>query len=276
MNVSGEQARRTAHISGWGALYWMLVACALGFAACAHGQSFDLLSESRSVSGNAEIVIIGQNAEPATDTETFLVEPPQAFGDFLETGNLAMDLAAPDGTASAHADVLALQDSAMGSEFIQFEGATHAFGTVMGEALPGSFVLTSARSFMEVAFDVHRGRPAVLRVDTSPFFPSTHFGFELSRDGNVVWDVVEMRDPDTGELILSFEVPLQLVPGHYEFKAEMVALNRTAGNDGGQISGSVSLVAIIPEPQTWLLMAAGIVILGVAVRRSRRPVPALA
>jgi hypothetical protein len=76
MNVPDCPARRAACISRWGAFHRMLIACALGFAASAHGQPFDILSESRSVSGGAEIVIIGQNTGPVTQVETFLVEPP--------------------------------------------------------------------------------------------------------------------------------------------------------------------------------------------------------
>jgi hypothetical protein len=181
-----------------------------------------------------------------------------------------MDLAAPDDTASASAEASAFQNSAIGAEFISFQGSANASAMVTGEAAPGSFVVASAGSFIEVVFDVDRAVPSVLTVQTMPTLAGASFGFKLSRDGTVLWNVIERVDPGTGQPIPAFAVPLELLPGHYRFRAEMGAGIATTHYGSSQSFGAVSLRTLIPEPQTWLLTAAGIVVLGIAARRSGR------
>ena len=102
--------------------------------------------------------------------------------------------------------------------------------------------------------------------------PQSAYTFELKRDDSVVWDAESVLDPASGQMIATFSRGLTLQPGHYHLTAGLnVSASATQNGQrfNGQGAAGFALVSAVPEPQTWLLMLAGLGLVGGLVRRAR-------
>ncbi len=246
------------------------VVAALGLFAVVpvHARSFEPVAQARWVIIGGSATVQGQNGETrfVTDFHYQPLLPETNFSPYDVTDNFLLDVAAPDNTAAVHLQGSVSQQSSIGPEAIRFEGSFAASATASGSPGPQSSAnLSGGRgSFLGEFFEVPAPVTAVLTLHAAVTGGAFAFEFLLLNEtlGNVAWSEAASDNAPGGRIIPEHQVTLNLkavVDGHVFL------------NEQGSASGGFSLVAsAIPEPQAWLLLVAGMPLLGVVVKRARR------
>jgi hypothetical protein len=103
----------------------------------------------------------------------------------------------------------------------------------------------------------------------TPIYDISHFAIELKNTNGMRYAFDDSFNADGALELSAILAPSTLgAPGFYQF----VVTGTTAGTAGGIYAGALS-AATVPEPRGWMLMLAGIGLVGVMVERvKRRPV----
>jgi hypothetical protein len=256
--------------------------CARGLAALGgfllsvtvHAQSFQPTVQGRWVQPVGDAVIVGQDGQAGTGKYN-VFQPAPDFGPFIRTGTLHLDVAAPDATAAAHLRGSVSHTSSIDPEAIRYEGSVALSSTTSGTPGPGSYVNANGESFFGLMFDVATPLSVVLSLHA-----------DLAGRGEVNFNFIEeneTRPSIFSERAISFEngtgriVPRELTfalsPGHYNLSMRLdsyvPSLEGVAAATAG-FSLIAAAIPAIPEPQAWLMLVAGLPLLGVMRGRTSR------
>jgi hypothetical protein len=241
---------------------------ALHSAICA--QPFQLVHQGRWVRIEGSASIVGQNGQPGTGSDSrFLpAEPGANFDPFSGTESFQLDVTAPDGTAAAHLLGSVSQTSSIATNAIRYEGSAAMSASTSGTPGAGSTWSIQAfeGSFLAVVFDVAAPVTAVLSLHANGPPGIGSFAVLLHRQLPSGSELIYIEQ---GAQIAPHEVRLALEPGTYDVRGDLGG-GITNESRSGVVDAGFSLVAAIPEPQTWSMLAAGLVLLGVGRRLSSR------
>lgn len=250
----------------------LIPALAAGLLTCsaAGAAGFEYVGQSRTVSmaGTLSLSSYDTNSgasaskgfyESAADWDFGVWDAAVGLSDF----SISSAAGAVDGAGRA------AQHSALEPDRIFFDGFTDAFvggyssnGTASGSA--------GATTGFAVSFFVEE--TTRVRLDMSGTFDIdgvfSQYQFQLSRDGGaVVWDRTYIEDPIYGPLT-SFSRGLTLQAGSYSLYSSLATYGWFEGASGqsGQATAVFTLTAV-PEPASWVLLGAGVAVLGLRRRR---------
>jgi hypothetical protein len=175
----------------------------------------------------------------------------------------------PASEAAASAEASVTQHSLVAAGLIRY--ASEASASASGFAAPAAQYDAHAYglSSMFVEFSVGAPLAVYLTLESDAGGPDDFFGFALQREGVIVWDAEQVADPLTGGANGSFRRLLVLQPGLYSVSADLQTSAVGGGLDHAFASAAFSL-SPAPDPETWLLMLAGLGCVGALVRRRRR------
>jgi hypothetical protein len=253
----------------------LLLACAATSPAYADAGAFVLVSQSRSFWTDPITFARGVDGRSNDyDVPEFAnASDPTYFGSFDTHLNFGTMAVTPDGTATAKAHVSLDLTTLIGTQVISFEAKSAAsalfettapgltFGSATGESSAG----------MGVNFNVLEPLVVTLAMHGSPAHGNGSYSFDLTRGSTVVWTDESVLDPKTKQQTRTFTEVVTLQPGSYHVGAGVGSFARI-GDPAAEASGgftlSVGIASAAPEPQSWLLLVAGLAALAFVRRRA--------
>ena len=251
----------------------LLAAILSAWGLCATAQTFQLISQERALDVywlQGLFPGIGQpqiNDVPAHEG-FFATGPWDAALGHAGFNTITLE----DGSATASSQASVDTRSFIGTERLSFD--TRASAGAFGHAtLPASYIAgSSGNSRMQVAFDI--AAPVTVNLAWSTDLGSTGSRFDVNFTRN--FQTVFFLQGEAATLGLgahSFQEVLLLQPGRYEFFANVMASAYSSDRPypdnlppGSSTTFASFVLAPVPEPETWLLMIAGLCAVAV-VRR---------
>jgi hypothetical protein len=101
---------------------------------------------------------------------------------------------------------------------------------------------------------------------STPVYDISNFAITLKDVNGIVYGTDSTFDPSGALNLSAILLPSTVAaPGFYQF----VVTGTTAGTAGGIYAGALS-AAPVPEPRTWLMLLAGLGLVGMMVERAKR------
>lgn len=167
-----------------------------------------------------------------------------------------------------------LRRPSVDSQRLQFNGSASFDATVSGSPGPGSAFEANAISFFGMFFNVDTTANAVLVYDAvvNGFSLANSIDVEVRResDAEILFSDTLRSDPQSGAAHHAFTMPLRLLPGQYGVSIDVRAINLIPSDFAANSAVAALSISVVPEPQTWLLLAAGLGLLPLTLRSRRR------
>jgi hypothetical protein len=245
----------------------LLAAAAVSLVAPARAQSLQPTVLARWVIFDAAVTVQGQdgNSTHRDDFRNFSWEGTAPF-DHAET--IAMDVPSPDGTAAAHLAGTMSQFSTLDPGHVHYEARMTATTSTSGTPGPGTRGTIGGGNgprsdFLGMFFELTTPTTLVLTLHADMVGGGD---FEYLLHGGTPDSTVFGATASAGNPIPLHSVTLHLVPGTYDMTANLDGGIGLGGQATAVAGFDLVVVSAIPEPQTWLLLAAGVPWL-VAIRR---------
>jgi hypothetical protein len=248
----------------------MLGAATLG----AQAAAFTSISQTQSVSISGRLSAF----DPFTGTSAHASFADERLGPQAPLAShpleLGLGITLPDHPDySAHGQGLSRQQVELGGDFIRFQGSAdvNIYGSYSGAgAVPEGDGISNVR--WDYQFSVAEATPVQLRMSSSAaFLESPDFRFSLSRVGGATLWNSALDEDAAGLPTREVDEHFLLGPGVYAISTWVHADSslhgdlQRAGNTTAQF-----VLRAVPEPGIWMMLCAGLGLLGWQARRPRQ------